>query len=222
MYIFSPLYLWMCMVVTQANLWCGPVLQRQMLCHMSSLLDSMKGARQIPLHPATTYGVQRVPHRAGEAVVRPTQPSPPYGHLRPVSWIHPDRDVKYVDAIAYIGPGGWCKAENKVKWKWEKQLSAVIMQLQQNSPVIQEWACMTEKSGIQGMVMDKIFYCQISLLNDMLRPLYVLQMINGGQREVVSPDLSAVHLSERHNTGPEHGFLFSLSISVSLMWFWAF
>lgn len=57
--------MWVCTVVTLANLWCGPVLRKQMLCHMSSLLDSMKGARQTPLHPATTYGVQRVPHRAG-------------------------------------------------------------------------------------------------------------------------------------------------------------
>ncbi|KAK2858910.1 hypothetical protein Q5P01_003530 [Channa striata] len=63
--------------IAQAN----PVLQRQMLCHMSILLDSMKGARQTPLHPATTYGVRRVPQRAGDAVVRASQPSPPYGHL---------------------------------------------------------------------------------------------------------------------------------------------
>ncbi len=74
--------MWLFMGVTQANLWCGPVLRRQMLCHMSSLLDSMKGARQTPLHPAATYSVKRAPHRAEEAVVRPTQPSPPYGHLR--------------------------------------------------------------------------------------------------------------------------------------------
>lgn len=64
--------MWGCPLVTQANLWCGPVLRRQMLCHMSSLLDSMMGARQTPLHPAAAYGVQRVPHRAGEAVVSST------------------------------------------------------------------------------------------------------------------------------------------------------
>lgn len=63
----------------------------------------MEGARQTPLHPATTYGVQRAPHRAVEAVVRPTQPSPPYGHLRPGPGLHPDRDVKYIGAIGYIG-----------------------------------------------------------------------------------------------------------------------
>lgn len=63
--------------------WHGSVLRRQMLCHMSSLLSSMEGARQTPPLPATAYGVQRVARRAGEAVVSPVQPSPPYGHLRP-------------------------------------------------------------------------------------------------------------------------------------------
>lgn len=80
-------YVWVCVVVTPASVWCRPVLRRQMLCHMSSLLGTMKGARQTPLHPATAYGVQR-----GEAVVRPTQPSPPYGHLRPGPWLQQDRD----------------------------------------------------------------------------------------------------------------------------------
>lgn len=107
MHSFPFVHMWLCMVVTLASLWCGPVLRRQMLCHMSSLLDSMEGARQTPLHPATAYGVQRVPHGAGEAVVRPTQPSPPYGHLRPGPRLHPDRDVEYIGAIAYIGLRGW-------------------------------------------------------------------------------------------------------------------
>ncbi|TNN73700.1 hypothetical protein EYF80_016080 [Liparis tanakae] len=32
----------------RANMWCEPVLRTQMPCHMSSLSDSMKGARRSP------------------------------------------------------------------------------------------------------------------------------------------------------------------------------
>lgn len=76
--------------------WCGSVLRRQMLCHMSGLWDSMTGARQKPLQSATSNGVHWVPHGAGEAMVRLTQPSPPYGHLRPGPGLRPDRDVKCI------------------------------------------------------------------------------------------------------------------------------
>lgn len=128
------MHIWVCMLVTQAGLWCGPVLRRQMLCHMSSLLDSMKGARLTPLHPAATYSVKRVPRRAGEAVVRPTQPSPPYGHLRAAPWLHSDRDVKCVRAIGYTclrgragssQPAEIC-AKQKMKWGWKNHLPLVI------------------------------------------------------------------------------------------------
>ena len=79
-----------------------------------------RGARRTALHPAIAYGVQGVPHIAGEAVVGPTQPSPPYGQIRTGQRLHL-RDLKFISAISRIDRSGcvsfqtnreMCKAEN--------------------------------------------------------------------------------------------------------------
>ena len=73
-----------------------------MLCHMSSLLDSMERARHAPLLPATTYGVRR----EGKLW---SYPHSRHLHMATSDLDHDFiqiEDVKYVGAIGYIGLRG--------------------------------------------------------------------------------------------------------------------
>lgn len=118
---------------TLASLWVGNVLRRQMLCHMSSLLDSMKGARHALLHLATTYGVQRVAYRAaggccGQTHTAVTSIWPPGPGFHP--W-----DIR---------SGYWLDWPERLQWIWNGKL--------QITHLLQKLFC---ERGVRGRVMKQ-------------------------------------------------------------------
>lgn len=98
-----------------------------MLCLMSSLLETVEGARRTVLYPVTTYGVQGTPRWAAEAAVRRTQPSLPYGQSRPGPWCHLCTPLP-------ARTSGWVSSEANGKMsKAVKCVNTVITEPQRNT-----------------------------------------------------------------------------------------
>lgn len=162
-----------------------------------------------PSIPATTYSVQRMPHRAGVAVVWPTQPSPPYGHLRPGPWLHPDRDVR---DIICIGLRSW--VEKSTNCSYHTTAAKYYC-----DPSVR----MHDREALDfnhvGLVRNIIPLPRFLLWLMYLGHKNVLWMTDRRWKEVVSPNASTVHLSEKHNTSGEGIVCLSLCLSDEILSF---
>lgn len=149
---------------------------------MSTLLASMEGVRQTPVCTATTCRVLSMTRRAGEAAVRPTQPSPPYVHLSHRPWHHPDMEM---EPLRF--------------WRQEEMESESMKIKNQNWCTV----TMTQTSELQKIRSRIIVYSEVGVRAQMRSP-----DDQQGMMGRLSADFVA-HLSERQ-TVLELSFLFSL------------